>query len=164
VHIWAHARAATAACPHAVTPRPGCTAATSAGPNPPRRGPHAGDRLPDAPLASDGRPTTLHAATAAPGFHLLLCGPTTTWGNRATAGPYRDAGLVAIHHLTREAAPGALHELDGTALRRLGLDPAGRHAAHCLVRPDGHIGYRAGGTDLAGLHAYLTRWLPGTTP
>jgi 2-polyprenyl-6-methoxyphenol hydroxylase-like FAD-dependent oxidoreductase len=132
------------------------------GPDAPRRGPRAGDRLPDAPLASGDRLTTLHAATAGPRYHLLLCGPMSAW-RTTTAGPDRDAGLVAVHHLTRETVPGALHDPDGTALRRLGLDPAGRHAAHYLIRPDGHIGYRAGGTDLSGLHAYLTRWLPGAT-
>jgi 2-polyprenyl-6-methoxyphenol hydroxylase-like FAD-dependent oxidoreductase len=130
----------------------------------PRRGPHAGDRLPDAPLTSDDRPTSLHAATAATGFHLLLCGPTTAWQPTTTASPWRKAGLVTIHHLTRQPIPGALHDPDGTALRRLGLHPAGQHPAHYLIRPDGHIGYRAGGTDLTGLHTYLTRWLPGTTP
>jgi FAD binding domain len=135
--------------------------AASQGPNPPRRGPHAGDRLPDAPLASDGGPTTLHAATAATGFHLLLCGPENSWPPATLVGPWRDAGVVAVDHLSREAAPGALHDPDGTALRRLGLDPAGQHTAHYLVRPDGHVGYRAGGTDLTALHAYLTRWLPG---
>jgi hypothetical protein len=31
VHIWAHARASTATCPGVAAPRPGCTAATSAG-------------------------------------------------------------------------------------------------------------------------------------
>jgi hypothetical protein len=31
-----------------------------------------------------------------------------------------------------------------------------------LIRPDGHIGYRCGGTDLDGLQNYLTRWLPNT--
>jgi hypothetical protein len=49
-----------------------------------------------------------------------------------------------------------LHDTDGTALRRLGLNPTA--TAHYLIRPDGHIGYRAGGTDLTGLHAYLTHW------
>jgi hypothetical protein len=34
--------------------------------------------------------------------------------------------------------------------------------AHYLIRPDGHIGYRAAGTDLDGLQRYLARWLPGT--
>jgi len=135
--------------------------AATDGPGAPRRGPHAGDRLPDAPVVDDRRPTTLHAATAAPGWHLLLCGPADKWP--ATAAAWRDTDVVAVHHLSRSAAPGVLHDPDGTALRRLGLDPAGRRAAHYLVRPDGHVGYRAGGNDLTGLDAYLTRWLPGAT-
>jgi hypothetical protein len=32
--------------------------------------------------------------------------------------------------------------------------------AHYLIRPDGHVGYRAAGTDLDGLQQYLNRWLP----
>jgi 2-polyprenyl-6-methoxyphenol hydroxylase-like FAD-dependent oxidoreductase len=138
--------------------------AATNGPDPPRRGPKAGDRLPDAPLLRDRQPTTLHAATAAPSFHLLLCGPTNSWPAAATTMlPQPYAGLVAVHHLSREPAPAALHDPDGTALRRLGLNPAGTHTAHYLVRPDGHVAYAAGGTDLAGLHAYLARWLPGAT-
>jgi hypothetical protein len=30
--------------------------------------------------------------------------------------------------------------------------------AHYLVRPDGHVGYRAAGTDLGGLRRWLERW------
>ena len=40
------------------------------------------------------------------------------------------------------------------------LDAA--HAAQYLVRPDGHVGYRAGGTDATELARYLRRWLPGS--
>jgi hypothetical protein len=29
-------------------------------------------------------------------------------------------------------------------------------------RPDGHVGYRAAGTDLDGLARNLARWLPGS--
>jgi hypothetical protein len=36
---------------------------------------------------------------------------------------------------------------DGKALHRLGF------TAQYLVRPDGHIGYRAGSTDITGWHA-----------
>ena len=32
--------------------------------------------------------------------------------------------------------------------------------AQYLVRPDGHVGYRSGGTDVTGLARYLSRWLP----
>ena len=117
----------------------------------PRRGPRAGDRLPDARLSVDGRATSLHALVAAPGWHLLLCGPR--W---ATTPPPRlsDAQrrLVSVHRLDGTGE-------QGTALRRLGV--RGQGAAQLLVRPDGHIGYRAGGTGVAGLHRYLKRWLPG---
>ena len=65
---------------------------------------------------------------------------------------------LAVHYLTREATPGALHDLDGQALARLGVDGTAQY----LIRPDGHIGYRAGGDDLAGLQRYLARWLPNT--
>ncbi len=139
--------------------------AATDGPHAPRRGPHAGDRLPDAPLVDNHQPTTLHTATAAPSYHLLLCGgPTTDWPAQAiTALPQRHASLVAVHRLTRDPAPAALHDPDGTALRRLGLHPTSQHAAHYLIRPDGHVGYRASGTDLTGLDAYLAHWLPGAT-
>ena len=56
--------------------------------------------------------------------------------------------------------PGALHDPDGQALRRLGLTAA--HTAQYLVRPDGHVGYRAGGTDATQLARYLRRWLPSS--
>jgi hypothetical protein len=59
-----------------------------------------------------------------------------------------------VHLLTREAAPGVLHDLDGEAFTRLGV----QHTAQYLVRPDGHIGYRCAGTDLAGAERYLARW------
>jgi len=138
--------------------------AATGGPHAPRRGPHPGDRLPDAPLVSDHQPTTLHAATATPGYHLLLCGPTTAWPAQATTTlPQRYAGLVAVHRLTRDPASADLHDPDGTALRRLGLHPSSHHAAHYLIRPDGHVGYRAGGTDLTGLATYLAHWLPGAS-
>ena len=70
----------------------------------------------------------------------------------------RHTSLVTVHHLTAQNAPGALHDPDGQALHRLGL--AAQHTAQYLVRPDGHIGYRAGGTDITGLARYLSRWLP----
>jgi hypothetical protein len=42
---------------------------------------------------------------------------------------------------------------------RLGVDGTAQY----LIRPDGHIGYRGGDDDLAGLQCYLARWLPNTT-
>jgi hypothetical protein len=120
-----------------------------------RRGPRAGDRLPDAPVTRDGRACWLGEALAGPGFHLLLCGPVGGWDAAqvtALGGRHRD--LLAIHHLTREPSPGALGDPDGVALARLGVG----EAAHYLVRPDGHVGYRAAGTDLRGLERWVGQW------
>ena len=122
------------------------------------RGPKAGDRLPDARILRDGQAGWLQDALAAPSFHLLLCGPTDGWdADRLAALQAGCAGLVAMHRLTNQAAPGVLQDVDRQAFARLGVD----HTAQYLVRPDGHIGYRSGGTELAGVHRYLARWLPG---
>jgi hypothetical protein len=127
------------------------------GPDPPRRGPAAGDRLPDAAVLHNGQRSSLHQICASPGWHLLLYGPGTVWASRDVADvDGRYPGQVAVHHLTGHA-PGVLADPTGQASRRLGLDRDG--VAQYLIRPDGHVGYRAGGTHLAGLYAYLTRWL-----
>jgi 2-polyprenyl-6-methoxyphenol hydroxylase-like FAD-dependent oxidoreductase len=110
------------------------SSATTEGPRPAGRGPRAGDRLPDAPAG-------LHAMTAAPGYHLLLWGPRDAY----------DTGVLAA------ATSGREHLIHVHALGRGG---PWRGVAHCLVRPDGYIGYRAGGADLTGLLGYLDRWLP----
>jgi 2-polyprenyl-6-methoxyphenol hydroxylase-like FAD-dependent oxidoreductase len=124
-----------------------------------RRGPRAGDRLPDARITREGQETWLGEALVAPSFHLLLCGPPGDWHvSQLTALRHRYPDTLAVHHLTREATPGALHDLDGDLFARLGVDGTAQY----LVRPDGHIGYRAGGDDLAGLQRYLARWLPNT--
>ena len=123
-----------------------------------RRGPKAGDRLPDARISRDGRPGWLQDALAAPMYHLLLCGSLEARNSeqvRALSDRY--SGVVAVHRLTREAATGALHDVDRQAFTRLGVD----QAAQYLVRPDGHVGYRSGGTDLHAVERYLARWLPG---
>jgi hypothetical protein len=123
------------------------------------RGPKAGDRLPDARVVRDGQPVQLHEALAAPSFHLLLCGPANRWpAEQLAALQERYGALVAVHRLTREAAPRSLHDADGQAFARLGVDPKAQY----LVRPDGHIGYRSAGSDLSGAERYLARWLPGS--
>ncbi|HEX2773886.1 MAG TPA: FAD-dependent monooxygenase [Micromonosporaceae bacterium] len=129
------------------------------GPNSPRLGPKAGDRLPDATIVHHGHPSTLHKAVAAPGWHLLLCGPAVAWPQEITQLSQRHGGgLLTVHHLTAQNAPGVLYDAHGTALHRLGVT-AGNIALY-LVRPDGHIGFRAGRADPTGLARYLDRWLP----
>jgi 2-polyprenyl-6-methoxyphenol hydroxylase-like FAD-dependent oxidoreductase len=125
-----------------------------------RGGPRAGDRLPDARIARDGQECWLGEALATPGFHLLLCGPPDAWdADQLTAVRARYRDVPAVPHLTRDATPDALHDLDGQAFARLGV----KQAAHSLIRPDGHVGYRAAGTDLDGLQRHLARWLPNPT-
>jgi 2-polyprenyl-6-methoxyphenol hydroxylase-like FAD-dependent oxidoreductase len=124
-----------------------------------RRGPRAGDRLPDARTTRDGQGCWLGEALAAPGFHLLLCGLPGDWHpSQLTALRHRYPDTLTVHYLTREATPGALQDFDGQVFARLGVDGTAQY----LVRPDGHIGYRCGGDDLAGLQRYLARWLPNT--
>ena len=113
--------------------------------------------------------STPHAATADPTYHLLLCGPTNTWSPDATTHITTTwPGLVSTHWLSHDHARGVLHDPDGTALRRLGTGTGTGTgtdtAAHYLIRPDGHLAYRDGGTNLAGVHSYLTRWLINPTP
>lgn len=121
------------------------------------RGPKAGDRLPDARIAQNRETGWLQDAVAAPGFHLLLCGPADGWDadHLASFHEHYD-GLLTVHRLDREPAAGALHDLDGQAFARLGVE----HVAQYLVRPDGYIGYRCAGTSLDGVDQYLARWLP----
>ncbi|PZF86090.1 FAD-dependent monooxygenase [Jiangella anatolica] len=120
------------------------------------RGLRPGDRLPDAPLSRDGRPTTLHAELATPGFHLLLCGPSDQWPASAGADlAARYPGLLTIHRLGRNDGPDILFDPTGRASRLLGT---GNTAAHLLVRPDGHLA-RRGEADLSGVRAYLHRWM-----
>jgi hypothetical protein len=120
--------------------------ASADGDRPPWRGPHAGDRLPDAPL-HNGQPGTLHRVLRTPGYHLLVCGPAPD----ADALARRWSGVLTVHRVG---------DRDATALRRLGVRRGA--PAQVLVRPDGHVGYRCRGADLAGADAYLTRWLHPT--
>jgi 2-polyprenyl-6-methoxyphenol hydroxylase-like FAD-dependent oxidoreductase len=123
----------------------------------PRGGPKAGDRLPDLRIVQDGREQWLHEALAAPAFHLLLCGPAAVWPARQLATiEDRFCGSVIVHRLAREPGPDILLDPTGAALTRLGDEQPSQY----LVRPDGHIGYRDGGTDTGGAERYLSRWLP----
>ena len=122
-----------------------------------RRGPRAGDRLPDARVTIDGRATWLQEAIAGPRLVLLLCGDVDSWDANMLAeirGAHRD--ILAVQHLTAREYPGALVDEDRSALERLGVN--GASAAQYLVRPDGHIAFRCGGRGLAAIEGYLSEW------
>jgi hypothetical protein len=123
-----------------------------------RRGPKAGDRLPDARIAQDGQRLWLQEALDPTSFHVLLFGPADDWdqGRLAALGE-RYRGLVMVHRVSREAGAGVLEDSDGTVFARLGVE----RAAQYLVRPDGYIAFRCAGNQLLGLERYLARWLPG---
>ena len=99
---------------------------------------------------------------AAPGWHLLLGGTADGWPQEIRQLGHRYSSLLTVHHLTRQETPGVLYDSNGTAMHRLGLNP--RHIALYLVRPDGHVGFRAGGPERTGLVRYLDRWLPARQP
>ncbi|WP_197522483.1 FAD-dependent monooxygenase [Occultella aeris] len=115
-----------------------------------RRGPHAGDRLPDAPITVDGTRSTLHAELSPTQINLLLCGPVDSWTEQVSADEWPGVRIV---RLNTTGGSGVWGDPTGLALRRLGLRT--RDPVHYAVRPDGYIGYRAGGTDLTGFRAYL---------
>ena len=119
------------------------------------KGPRAGDRLPDAQVLRDGKPAYLQQVLSSPHLHLLLCGPVAAWSRvdvMKLAEGFADA--LAINYLTREHSDGALVDSTEEAFTRLGVD---RHGIY-LIRPDGHIAFRCGGTDLRALGAYLVQW------
>jgi 2-polyprenyl-6-methoxyphenol hydroxylase-like FAD-dependent oxidoreductase len=130
------------------------------GPHPSRHGPRAGDRFPDAHIVHNGLAASLHRVIADPAWHLLLCGPSAEWPTQTLNQLARaHRGTVVVHHLAAGNKEGGLEDPHGEALRRLGLSSS--DSAAYLVRPDGYIGYRAGGTDTTGLERYLHRHVPG---
>ncbi|GEO96296.1 FAD-dependent monooxygenase [Kocuria turfanensis] len=95
--------------------------------------PRPGDRLPDALVRCGGRAVRLHGLTAVPGFHVLLERSAPELDAAALgAGPGTPGPRVHVHRL--EDRPGE----GGT-----------------VVRPDGHVGLRAGRIDAELLSAWL---------
>ena len=131
-----------------------------------RCGPAAGHRAPDGPLrlAGDGRMVSLFSRLRGPPHQLLLFAGSTADGWSTSGTELHDLlteyeGLLKPHLIVaREHAPkvgtlpvyvdepGLLHE-------RYGLKGAGYY----LIRPDGYVAYRAPGTDLRPVRAYLQR-------
>jgi 2-polyprenyl-6-methoxyphenol hydroxylase-like FAD-dependent oxidoreductase len=120
-----------------------------------RGGPRAGDRLPDARIAIDGSVVWLQEAIAGPHLALLLCGESAQWdAGRLDALRKRFSDVLAVYHLSRHWAPGALVDENGAAMARLGVEDAAQY----LIRPDGHVGFRCAGRGLGALEAYLGEW------
>lgn len=120
-----------------------------------RRGPKAGERLPDGRVQRAGAATYLQQELCGPHVYLLLCGPVSAWDERRLTELVRGfPGLIAIKHLTRDDAQTALVDVQGETLARLGVENAGQY----LVRPDGHVAFRCAGTELSSTTAYLCRW------
>lgn len=121
-----------------------------------RHGPRAGNRLPDARLALDGESLALQRVVGAR-LTLLLCGEVGVWdAQRLAAFARRRKKLITVYHLTRRPSSGALVDESGEALMMLGV----RDVAQYLVRPDGYIAFRCGGSDLDHMEAYLSEWYP----
>jgi 2-polyprenyl-6-methoxyphenol hydroxylase-like FAD-dependent oxidoreductase len=123
-----------------------------------RRGPRPGDRLPDARVQRGGVETWLQEALTAPAFHLLLCGPAEVWDQAAVEDlRRRHEPLLVVRRLApadgRTSTAEDLVDTAGVALSRLRV----RGAAHLVVRPDGHIAYRADDGDVSGAARYLAR-------
>ncbi len=122
-----------------------------------RRGPRAGDRLPDADVELDGQRAHLQEALSPTAFTLLLCGRFEDWHSVAIARLANDyAGLLEIRHLSRERRASALLD-EGNALARLGLSTPGDTAQY-LVRPDGYIAFRCAGCNLAAVERFVAIW------
>jgi hypothetical protein len=116
------------------------------------KGPRAGDRFPDAPIRIDGRDTTIHQSLSSSGFQLLLCGPLERWAppddDAVTWPPY-----VTTTKLSSTSGPGVWTDSEHAVLRLLGIETG--DSAHYVIRPDGHVGYRARGNNLAGAREYF---------
>jgi hypothetical protein len=92
----------------------------------PRRGPRAGDRLPDETVTCAGHRVRLHELLARPGVHVLL-DRDADLPEALPLGP-----LVHIHRITSNAGSGLL-----------------------TIRPDGHVGLRCQRAEPDQLTAWL---------
>jgi 2-polyprenyl-6-methoxyphenol hydroxylase-like FAD-dependent oxidoreductase len=120
-----------------------------------RRGPRAGDRLPDARVRRGAKTTYLQEELLKPCMTLLLCGPVGAWNSDRLHGLEREfQGMLGLTHLSRDGGERALMDEQGTALALLGVE----NTAQYLIRPDGHVAFRCAGTDLTGVENYLRRW------
>jgi 2-polyprenyl-6-methoxyphenol hydroxylase-like FAD-dependent oxidoreductase len=137
-----------------------------------RRGPAAGNRAPDGPLrlAGDGREVSLFSRLRGTPHHLLL------FAGRGVQAPASDAelrnllvgyeGMIQPHQIFAEdrgqigsEAPAYVDE-SGLVHGRYGLTGAGCY----LIRPDGYVAFRAPGSNLRQIRAYLRRTFLSPVP
>jgi hypothetical protein len=130
-----------------------------------RRGPAAGNRAPDGPLrlAGDGREVSLFSRLRGTPHHLLL------FAGRGAEAPASDAelrnmlagyeGMIQAHLIFAgdrgqigSEVPAYVDE-SGLVHGRYGLTGAGCY----LIRPDGYVAFRAQGSNLRQIRAYLRR-------
>jgi hypothetical protein len=120
-----------------------------------RRGPRAGDRLPDARVHRAGRSAYLQEELSRPRIILLLCGPVSAWNADDLAVLVnRFRHVLEVTCLSRDDAEGVLVDVDGDVLAQLGVESTAQY----VIRPDGHVGFRCAGTDLTSVTEYLQRW------
>jgi 2-polyprenyl-6-methoxyphenol hydroxylase-like FAD-dependent oxidoreductase len=135
------------------TPKP------AGGPRPGERFPQPGMHQPSGTDASPGSPKSgAGARRHPPVFRLLLCGPAATWSAPAV----REFGERWAHLVSVEHRPDAPRSRWSAAARSIATSRRKPGTAVYLVRWDGYVGFRAGGTGLDGVAAYL-RGL-GATP
>lgn len=122
-------------------------------------GPHPGDRAPDASLMDmNGEPTRLFKVIRGTRHQLLLFQgelsdqETVSRGAEVVAAAEAWAGLVDVNVVRTLSAPSGLRD-SGDAHRRYGV----QKPAQYLVRPDGHVAWRASGWDLTELLAFLRK-------
>ena len=128
------------------------------------RRPHPGARMPDGVLRTDaGNDVHLHQLLRPAGFHVLLCAPVGAPGATRTD-RWSSVGIgplgpvpVTVHWIVATPSPGSLHDPGGRFLHQLRV-PAG--GATYVVRPDGYIGYRCGGTGPDGAARHLAAYRP----
>jgi 2-polyprenyl-6-methoxyphenol hydroxylase-like FAD-dependent oxidoreductase len=119
-----------------------------------RRGPRAGERLPDAQLMLNGQHVSLQQTVVGPFLTVLLCGPVNAWNQMRVTTLPEFGPLLRVFYVTQGGSSDALVDAQGATLRRLGV----RHSAQYLIRPDGHVAFRCSGTDLKALERYVERW------
>jgi 2-polyprenyl-6-methoxyphenol hydroxylase-like FAD-dependent oxidoreductase len=126
-----------------------------------RRGPAAGYRAPDGPLRPVGEESdvTLFSRLDEVPHHLLLFGGRGDFGEEVRELMARYGGEIQPHLIfagdpgeVGEEIPAYVDET-GTLRRRYGVTGSGYY----LIRPDGYVAFRAPGTDLGPLRAYLER-------